>query len=108
MPEQPLLFTYCSSLQFFSLLFNLQDTIPYRRPLLSSNFLELTRHHAMLEVATLFSCKLYDLSDTMPSQSSPSSCPIQPLPRKAEDFPRGGKYPIYVNLPTFLAYLQPV
>ena len=30
----------------------------------------------------------------------------QLLPRKAEDFPRGGKYPKHVILSTNLAYLQ--
>ena len=32
----------------------------------------------------------------------------QPLPKRAEDFPRGGKYSTNVPLSTFLAYLQPV
>ena len=34
--------------------------------------------------------------------------PKQPLPREAEDFLRGGKYPKDVPLPTYLDYLQPV
>ena len=34
--------------------------------------------------------------------------PTQPLPWEVEDFPRDGKYPKDVSLPTFLAYLQPV
>ena len=37
---------------------------------------------------------------------SPSTS--QSLPREAEDFLRGDKYPNDVPLPTFLAYLQPV
>ena len=33
--------------------------------------------------------------------------PTQPLPREAEDFHRGGKYPKHMPLPTNLASLQP-
>ena len=50
---------------------------------------------------------LCDLRDTMPCHWSPRLS-TQPLPREAEDFPKGGKYPKDVHLPTFLAYLQPV
>ena len=43
----------------------------------------------------------------MPCHWSPSaSHPI--IPREAEDFPRGGKYPKDMSLSTFLAYLKPV
>ena len=34
--------------------------------------------------------------------------PTQPLPREAEVFPRGGKYPKDLSLSILLAYLQPV
>ena len=34
--------------------------------------------------------------------------PTQPLPREAEDFPRGGKHSKHVPLLTYLARLQPV
>ena len=29
----------------------------------------------------------------------------QPIPRKAEDFPRSGKYPKHVPVPTYIAYV---
>ena len=41
------------------------------------------------------------LGHWLPSDSHPS------LPREAEDFPKGGKYPKDMPLPTFLAYFQP-
>ena len=41
----------------------------------------------------------------MPRQRSPLSFPTQPLPKEAEDFPRGGKYPKDVPMAKFLAYL---
>ena len=31
-----------------------------------------------------------------------------PLPREAEDFPRGGNYSKHLPLPTYLAWLQPI
>ena len=34
--------------------------------------------------------------------------PTQPLPREAEDFPRGGKHSKHVPLLTYLAWLQPI
>ena len=34
--------------------------------------------------------------------------PTQPLPREAEDFPRGGNHFKHVPLPTYLAWLQPI
>ena len=40
--------------------------------------------------------------------SSHQVFPIQPLPRKAEDFPRGGKHSKHVLLLTYLAWLQPI
>ena len=33
--------------------------------------------------------------------------PTQPLPRKAKDFPRSGKYPKHVPLLTYLPSLPP-
>ena len=35
------------------------------------------------------------------------SNPTQPIPREAQDFPRSGKYPKDVPLPTCVDYLQP-
>ena len=79
MLEQPLLFTGCSNTVN-------QDTF------------------GTLPLTVQYLC---DLLDAMPHQWSPStSHPI--LPREAEDFYSGGKYPKYVPLPTFLACLQPV
>ena len=37
-----------------------------------------------------------------------TDCSHITIPREAEDFPSGGKYPMDVHLPTFLAYLKPV
>ena len=34
--------------------------------------------------------------------------PTQPLPREAEDFPRGDNHSKHVPLPTYLAWLQPI
>ena len=34
--------------------------------------------------------------------------PTQPLPREAEDFPRGGSHPKHMPLLTYLAWLQPI
>ena len=34
--------------------------------------------------------------------------PTQPLPKQAEDFPRGSKNPKDMPLPTFLGNLQPI
>ena len=65
---------------------DLRDTIPSQKSLLSSH-------------------NLCDLRDTMPRQRSPLSFPTQPLPKEAEDFPRGGKYPKDVPMAKFLAYL---
>ena len=48
---------------------------------------------------------LYNLQDAMLRYWSPSAS-HPTLPREAEDFPRGGKYPKDVPLPTFLAYVQ--
>ena len=50
---------------------------------------------------------LCDFQDIMPHHWSPHTSHLT-LPREAEDFPRGGKYPKDVPLSTFLAYLQPV
>ena len=49
---------------------------------------------------------LYDLQDAMPRYYSPGTS-LPTLPKEAEDFSVGGKYPD-VSLPTFLAYMQPV
>ena len=49
---------------------------------------------------------LCDSQDTMPCQQSPGVL-TQPLSRKAEDFPRGGKHSKHVLLLTYLAWLQP-
>ena len=61
----------------------------------------------MPEVPTPISYNHCGLRDAMPRQNAPVSFPTQPIPRKAEDFPRGGKYSKDVPLPTLLAYLQP-
>ena len=57
---------------------------------------------------------LYSLCSTYVTYRTPCYAidhkvlPTQPLPREAEDFPRGGKYPKDVRLPTCLDYLEPV
>ena len=48
-----------------------------------------------------------DLRDAIPCHCSPSTS-HPALPREAEDFPAGGKYPKDGPLPTFLACLQSV
>ena len=89
MLESLLLFTGCSSIQCFN----------------SPSFPE----HIQDKFSTVLlpvKC-LCNFLDAMPRYLSPStSHPV--LPREAEDFPRVGKNPKDVPLPTFLAYLQPV
>ena len=60
---------------------------------LISFFLQQVGHHATPEVTTLISYNFCDLWDTMPCEKSPLSFPTQPIPREAEDFPRGGNHP---------------
>ena len=45
------------------------------------------------------------LWDTMPRQWSPGAS--HPLPKEAEDFPRGEKYFRHMPLPTYLIYFSP-
>ena len=59
-------------------------------------------------VTTLVSYNICDLRDAMQSKRSPLFFVTQPVPREAEDFPMGGKYPKDGPLLTFLAALQPV
>ena len=75
---------------------------------LISFFLGLMVCHATPEVTNLTSYNLCDLWDTMPCQRSPLSFLTQLVPGEAEGFPRGGKYPKDLPLPTFLVYLRPV
>ena len=90
MLEQPLLFTGCSSIQFFN-----SPPFPKHRQL--GHTLYLTPQCVQ---------PLYNFWDAIPGDWSPSgSHPT--LPREADDFPRSGKDPKDVPLPTFLAYLQP-
>ena len=90
MLEQPLLFTGCSSTQFF-------NSPPFPNTVSKDSFGTL-----LLTVQYL-----YDLRDAMPHHWLPST--YHPtLSREAEDFPRGDKYPKDVPLLTFLAYLEPV
>ena len=49
---------------------------------------------------------LYHFWDAIPGHWSPNGC-HPTLPRKAEDFPRCGKYPRETPLLTFLTYFQP-
>ena len=80
MLEQPLLFTGCSSIQFFNSFFgNLRDTMPRQWSSLSSHFLWLTGHDAASEVITLISYNLCELRDTMLCQRLPLSFPTQPV-----------------------------
>ena len=82
MLEQPLLFTSCSSIQFFN-----SPRFPKDSQLC----------HLHLNVQPL-----YHFWDAIPGHWSPSgSHPT--LPKEVEDFPRGGNYPRDTPLPTFLA-----
>ena len=47
-----------------------------------------------------------DLRDAMPRQRSLYTYPT-PIPKEAEDFPRGGKHFKHVPLPTYLICLSP-
>ena len=47
-----------------------------------------------------------DLRDAMPRQMSRYTYPT-PIPKEAEDFPRGDKHFKHVPLPTYLIYLSP-
>ena len=47
-----------------------------------------------------------DLRDAMPRQLSLYTYPI-PIPKEAEDFPRGDKHFKHVPPPTYLIYLSP-
>ena len=49
---------------------------------------------------------IFDLREAVPHCSLSAFHPT--LPREAENFPKGIKYPRDVPLPTCLAYLQPV
>ena len=90
MLEQPLLFTGCSSVQSFN------------SPPIPNMVGQDIFGTPPLTVWCLCGLKTpcYDIFHQV--------LPAQPVPREAESFPRGSKYPKDVSLPTFLAYLQPV
>ena len=95
MLEQPLLFTDCAITQFFNLPhFQTQSVTT---PLVPS----ITNHYSLT-----INQYLCDLRDAMPRHWSPSTSHQTP-PSVADGFPKGGKYPKDVSLPTSLAYLQP-
>ena len=64
MPEQPLVFTGCLSIQFF-------DS-------------PLTLAQSLCSTCASYGTPCRSIAHQL--------LPIQPLPREAEDFPRGGKY----------------
>ena len=75
--------------------------------------IKLPQENWMLGQPLFFSCclrnqffiHLCDLWDAMPHHWSPLSFPTQPIPREAEDFPMGDKYPKHVHLPTYFGYM---
>ena len=98
--EKPLLFTGRSSMQFFSF------TPPPPHPSPPQPFPNTVSQDTF---GTLLLTVQYfgDLRDAIPCHCSPSTS-HPALPREAEDFPAGGKYPKDGPLPTFLACLQSV
>ena len=89
MLEQPLVFTGCSSIHFF-------NSLPFPK----------TVSQAVLGTLSLTVQHQCDLRDTIPLYCSPiTSHPT--LTGEAEGFPKAGKYPKHVTLPTYLDYLQP-
>ena len=60
----------------------------------------LVPHHSLCGACVAYKTPCYDIFHQV--------LPAQPVPRDAESFPRGSKYPKDVSLPKFLAYLQPV
>ena len=84
MPEQSLLFTGCSSIQFF-------NSPPFPNTVTQDTF-------GTLPLTVQYLC---DLKDAMPHHCSLSTS-NPTVPREVEDFPRDCKYPKDVSLPTFL------
>ena len=80
-------FTCCSSIQFFNL------------HLFPNTLSEAT--NGILTLTVTYGVPCHSIGH--------EALPTQPLPREAEDFPRGDKYPKDVPIPTYLNYhLQPV
>ena len=71
MLEQPLLFTSCSSIQFFTTLS------------------QSVRSHLVASTSLCSPCVTYG---TLCHAIGHQVLPIQPLPRETEDFPSDGKY----------------
>ena len=82
---QPLFLSGCSSIQLFN------------------SLLLLIGYHPTPLVTTLISFNLHKSRDTIRRHWTTLSFPIQYLPREADDFPSGGKYPKHVPLPIYLA-----
>ena len=91
MLEQPLLFTGCSSIQFFN-----------SPPFPEHSQLGYTWYPIHLAVKLLCYLRIAMPRHWSPSASNPT------LTRGAEDLPGDSKYHKDVPLHTFLAYLQPV
>ena len=85
MPEQPLFFTGWSGIEFFYSFLRLTQSV--RQPLVPYPSL----------------CSTFFTYRTSCRSIGHQVLPIQPLPREAEDFHRGRKYPRDVALLTYLA-----
>ena len=85
MLEQPLDFTGCSSIQFFSLLLSLTQLV--RLPGVT--------YHLLCSTCMTYGKLCHAIGHQV--------LPTQPLPKEAEDFPRGNKYPKYAYTVRLLA-----
>ena len=80
----------------------------FRHPVFLFTFLFLTQSARLPLVTYPSLCSAY-VTYRMPYHASGhQKLPIQPLPRKAEDFPRGGNHSRHMPLLTCLGWLQSV
>ena len=80
----------------------------FMHPVFWFTSLFLTQWVRLLLVTYPSVCSTYVTYRTPYHASGHQALSIQPLPREAEDFPRGSDHSKHVSLPTYLAWLEPI